>query len=99
MAINKEDLIAFYSAVEEFGGYGDCDDVVFCDCGASWPARFNSMRDLKMTLNSLRLHRRRCVEPSITAMKGHVDATHSGVMDSDCGRCVTLAGACGVDIS
>lgn len=33
------------------------------------------------------------------AAQGHVDASHGGVLDSTCERCVSLAAALGLDIA
>jgi hypothetical protein len=55
----SEHIIAFYKLVEELG-YSDCDDTVFCDCGASWYMHdYNPIHTLAVA-NGLRLHRGIC---------------------------------------
>ena len=54
----RSDLINFYAAVEATG-LSDCDDVVFCGCGASWPVPVE-YPGLRRTLNAIRLHRIIC---------------------------------------
>lgn len=56
---NMNDIKAFYEAVEEMN-YSDCDDTVFCKCGASWYMHDYNMRHLRLVLNGMRLHRRHC---------------------------------------
>lgn len=49
-------------------------------------------------MNTIRQARDATVR-AIELVAGHADAAHSGVVDADCDRCVSLAADCGVDLT
>lgn len=55
--------VSFYNAVEAFG-MADCDDTIFCACGATWEITNYNQGTLRRVLNGVRLHRTVCKERS-----------------------------------